>query len=115
MDLYEAEAIALDVVLYEAKKKGNASPIWVANTERRAKSLRARSLSHGLPRPESDPAENLIKPGRRGTSVRIVETGKIYKTLTLCAKAIGGSHSGVSKTLKNERGPVYKGYHFEYV
>ena len=46
--------------------------------------------------------------------VRVVETGIIYPSYTACAKAIGGTVSGIHDC-KSGRQRQHRGYHFEFV
>ena len=50
----------------------------------------------------------------RGTSVRVIETGEIYKTVKDCARDTGCASSEIFKQLAGKR-PHVKGYHFERV
>lgn len=56
----------------------------------------------------------LIRPRSKGKSIRIIETGEIYESETMCAKAIRGIPSGVSNCI-NGHTLSYKGYHFELI
>ncbi len=51
---------------------------------------------------------------KKGRMVRIIETGEYFKSLSDCARHIGGDKSHIyhCATGKNE---THKGYHFEYV
>lgn len=46
--------------------------------------------------------------------VRVVETGQIYPSYTACAKAIGGTISGIHDC-KSGRQRQHRGYHFEFL
>jgi len=46
--------------------------------------------------------------------VRIIETEEIFPSIRSCARAIGGTASGIREQL-NGRIETYKGYHFELV
>lgn len=50
----------------------------------------------------------------RSTSVMIVETGEVFRTVKDCAEHIDGFASGISAVL-NGRFPHYKGLRFQYV
>ena len=52
--------------------------------------------------------------GRKGTPIRIVETGEVFESLHECAKRIGGTQSGISACLAG-RQSTHRGYHFERV
>lgn len=47
-------------------------------------------------------------------AVRIVETGQLYPSYTACAKAIGGTVSGIHDC-KSGRQSQHRGYHFEFL
>ena len=52
--------------------------------------------------------------GRKGTPIRIVETGEVYDSISECARRIGGSQGAISECLAGKRS-THKGFHFEYV
>ena len=52
--------------------------------------------------------------GRKGTPIRIVETGEVYESAYECARRIGGSHGAIWECLAGRRS-THHGYHFEYV
>ncbi len=52
--------------------------------------------------------------GSKGKPVRIVETGKVYKNIAACAKAINGRDRGICDALKG-RTHTHRGFHFEYI
>ena len=64
------------------------------------------------------PSENVrhaIRIGlRKGTPIRIVETGEVFESIHECARRIGGSHGTISECLSGKRS-THLGYHFEYV
>lgn len=49
-----------------------------------------------------------------GRSVKIVETGEIFRTVRQCARFIGGDYSAIYGVLRGQRS-VHLGYTFEYV
>jgi hypothetical protein len=49
-----------------------------------------------------------------GRSVRIVETGEVFRTVRQCARFIGGDYSAIYGVLRGHRS-VHLGYTFEYV
>jgi hypothetical protein len=49
-----------------------------------------------------------------GKSVRIVETGEVFRTVRQCARFIGGDYSAIYGVLRGQRA-VHLGYTFEYV
>ena len=51
--------------------------------------------------------------GRKGTPIRIVETGVVYESTAECARRIGGSHGAIWECLVGRRS-THLGYHFEY-
>lgn len=51
--------------------------------------------------------------GYNETPVRVIETGKVYKSQAECARAIGGSQSNINACLAGRR-HKHLGYHFEY-
>lgn len=53
------------------------------------------------------------KPGP-SKKIRIVETGKVYNSITECAKAIKGTVPGICSCMSG-RQEKHRGYHFEYV
>ena len=52
--------------------------------------------------------------GYNETPVRVIETGKVYKSQAECARAIGGSQPNINACLSGRR-RKHLGYHFEYV
>ena len=64
------------------------------------------------------PSENVrhaIRIGlRKGTPIRIVETGEVFESIHECARRIGGSQGTISECLSGKRS-THLGYHFEYV
>ena len=46
--------------------------------------------------------------------VRVVETGQVYPSYTDCARAIGGTVSGIHDC-KSGRQRQHRGYHFEFL
>lgn len=68
---------------------------------------RSRNLQHAY--------DNGLNP--RSRSVRIVETGEIFNSVTECARHIGSCHQNICKCLnKNDRiHHSCKGFHFEYI
>lgn len=52
--------------------------------------------------------------GRHGRSVRIVETGEVFSSITECEKAIGGNNRHICDCLSGRQN-THRGYHFEYV
>ena len=46
--------------------------------------------------------------------VRVVETGQVYQSYTACARAIGGTLSGIHDC-KTGRQHQHRGYHFEFL
>ena len=67
---------------------------------------------------EREEAMSAVPPkGRTANNrkkVRIVETGQVYPSQAACARAIGGSQSGVQACLAG-RTRGYKGYSIQYV
>jgi hypothetical protein len=51
---------------------------------------------------------------RKGTPIRIPETGEVFESQTECARRIGGDQRGISDCLRG-RQSTHRGYHFEYV
>ena len=51
---------------------------------------------------------------RKGTPVRIVETGEIFESQAECARRIGCDQSAIAKCLAGKQS-THHGYHFEYV
>lgn len=49
----------------------------------------------------------------KGTPIRIIETGKVFKSQKECAKSINGIQANISLCLKRKR-HTHRGYHFEY-
>lgn len=49
-----------------------------------------------------------------GTTIRIVETGEVFESVSECAQRIGCHHSTISNCLAG-RQSTCRGYHFEYV
>ena len=62
----------------------------------------------------SDAFERGSKLPSRGTQVRVVETGDIYRSISECSRATGCDRSEIFKYLAGRRQHV-KGYHFEVV
>lgn len=58
--------------------------------------------------------ETGLKPPLRRTKVRVVETGKVYGSLTDCAKAIDGDRCQIRRCLDGKEHSC-QGYHFELV
>lgn len=54
------------------------------------------------------------RPSLVKKKVRVVETGNIYDSLTECARAIGGTPSGIA-TCKMGRQSRHRGYHFDFL
>lgn len=50
---------------------------------------------------------------KKGTSVRIVETGEVYESQSECARRIGGNQGAIARCLAGKRS-THRGYHFEY-
>lgn len=68
--------------------------------------------THGEIQKES--YKGYIAPGGRGYSKRImiIETGEEFPSIRACAKAVGGSASGIRQCLNNNLGS-YKGFHYK--
>ena len=56
----------------------------------------------------------LNKGRRKGTPIRIPETGEVFESQHECARRIGGSQAHIWECLAGRRS-TYRGYHFEYV
>ena len=53
--------------------------------------------------------------GRKGTKVRVVETGEVYDSISDCANSIKGSSGTIYDILNGKRNRhTHKGLHFEY-
>ena len=52
--------------------------------------------------------------GRKGKSIRIVETGEVFNSITECEKAINGSNKHICDCLSG-RQQTHRGYHYEYL
>lgn len=55
-----------------------------------------------------------LKPAPEGRTIRIVETGNVYDSISECARAIGGIRKNVSACLTGRK-HTHRGFHFEYV
>lgn len=51
--------------------------------------------------------------GRKGTPIRIVETGEVFESQHECARRIGGCQSAIARCLAGKQS-THLGYHFEY-
>ena len=51
---------------------------------------------------------------RKGTPIRIVETGEIFESVSECARRLGVSQANISHCLAGRK-QTCRGYHFEYV
>lgn len=51
--------------------------------------------------------------GYNETPIRVIETGKVYRSQAECARAIGGSQPNINACLMGRRNK-HLGYHFEY-
>lgn len=51
---------------------------------------------------------------KRRTRIEVEETGRVYRSVDDCARAIGGSRQGIYACLEGRR-TTYKGYHFRKI
>ena len=51
---------------------------------------------------------------KKSTMVKVIETGRVYRSVEDCARAIGGTKYGIYACLEGRRN-TYKGYHFDKV
>ena len=58
-------------------------------------------------------AENYPRNNHRHRGVRVVETGRVYRSLRLAAKAHSVSHTGIARAIYAKRD--FAGVHWEYV
>ena len=62
----------------------------------------------------NDAFERGTKRPSRGTAIRVVETGKVYMSVSACMRDTGCDRSSIFKCLKGSI-PHVKGFHFERV
>lgn len=92
---------------------------WLGKVSRGNNNL---STCHGMhilriddPRKDYDTSRNEYR-GRKGTKVRIVETGETFNSIDKCAKSIKGSPGTIHDILNGKRNrSTHKGLHFETV
>ena len=53
-----------------------------------------------------------IRFGPRATSIRLVETGEIFKSIGDCAREINGDKANIARVVNGQQ-PHYRGLHFE--
>lgn len=93
------------------KHNNNASNLeWVTSKENCR-----HAWSQGLMKPSrSMLGRKNPNGGRKGKSIRIVETGEVFASALECEKAIDGNNRHINDCLRGRQN-THRGYHFEYV
>jgi hypothetical protein len=80
-------------------KKENCRHAWETGLAKPSYGMRGRSNPNA---------------GRKGKSIRIVETGEVFSSSIECEKAINGNNRHINDCLKGRQN-THRGYHFEYI
>lgn len=98
-------------------KRLNVSANWLGSVIRDPYGLRTCKGYHIVPASDTRSPEDFSQArriGRPGKKIRIVETGKVYSSITECANSMNGSVGTIHDALHNNRNKsTYKGMHFE--